>query len=291
MEKKQLLRRRPFLFLLACLTGATVAFGMRSEPSAARPLFGASLERYRTTLFADSSLFQTIVRGREMDRDVRSRSSVTFTNPRLLVSTPKTDASPLENNMEGLSVQTRFVTQRLVTTATPIVRFATGMRPGTREVVRRGMPRVVALTERVTQWNSVIVDRQIVNRALLQRGQPAVVVAAPPRSVSEAMALTGSRKLVAVYSMMATAYTAGSAQAVPTGRTATGLPARYGVVAVDPRVIPLGSRLYIEGYGTAVAADTGGAIVGNRIDLCMDSYQAAISFGRQPVKVYVLRNK
>lgn len=290
MEKKQLLKKRPFLFLLACLTGATVAFGMRSEPSAARPLFGTSLEHYRTTLFADSSLFQTIVR-REMDRDVRSRSSVTFTNPRLLVSTPKTDALPLENNMEGLSVQTRFVTQRLVTNAPPIVRFATGMHPGARKIVRRGTPRIVALTERVTQWNSVIVDRQVVNRALLQRGQPAVVVASPPRSVSEAMALMGSRKLVAVYSMMATAYTAGSAQAVPTGRTATGLPARYGVVAVDPRVIPLGSRLYIEGYGTAVAADTGGSIVGNRIDLCMDSYQAAISFGRQPVKVYVLRNK
>lgn len=55
------------------------------------------------------------------------------------------------------------------------------------------------------------------------------------------------------------------------GRTYTGVLAGYGVVAVDPRFMPLGTRLYIEGYGYAVAADTGGAIKGNRIDLAIDS--------------------
>lgn len=55
------------------------------------------------------------------------------------------------------------------------------------------------------------------------------------------------------------------------GRTFTGVLAGYGVVAVDPRFMPLGTRLYIEGYGYAVAADTGGAIKGNRIDLAIDS--------------------
>ena len=69
---------------------------------------------------------------------------------------------------------------------------------------------------------------------------------------------------------------------------------RYGVVAVDPRVIPLGSRLYIEAengtwiYGTAVAADTGGAIKGNKIDLYVESYSDAINFGRRKAKVYIL---
>ena len=59
-------------------------------------------------------------------------------------------------------------------------------------------------------------------------------------------------------------------------------------VAVDPNVIPLGSRLYIPGYGEAIAADTGGAIVGNTIDLCMESYDEAIQFGRRSVEVYVI---
>jgi 3D (Asp-Asp-Asp) domain-containing protein len=59
-------------------------------------------------------------------------------------------------------------------------------------------------------------------------------------------------------------------------------------VAVDPNVIPLGTRLYIPGYGLPLAADTGGAIIGNKIDLCMEDYHAAWEFGRRMVKVYVL---
>ena len=51
----------------------------------------------------------------------------------------------------------------------------------------------------------------------------------------------------------------------------------------DPDVIPLGTRLFIPGYGEAIAADTGGAIVGNKIDLVMDSYGEAMDFGRQDV--------
>lgn len=76
--------------------------------------------------------------------------------------------------------------------------------------------------------------------------------------------------------------------------TATGMLARYGVVAVDPSVIPLGSRLYIvtnDGfivYGHAVAGDTGGAIKGDRIDLCFDTVQQALMFGRRECTVYIL---
>lgn len=72
------------------------------------------------------------------------------------------------------------------------------------------------------------------------------------------------------------------------GLTATGIPARYGVVAVDPDVIPLGTRLYIPGYGVALAADTGGMIEGAMIDLCMEDYDECIQFGRRDIDVYVL---
>lgn len=71
-------------------------------------------------------------------------------------------------------------------------------------------------------------------------------------------------------------------------RTAIGLLAQRGVVAVDPSVIPLGSRLFVEGYGYAIAGDTGGAIQGMRIDLCFNTYDEAIHFGRQTVKVYII---
>lgn len=63
---------------------------------------------------------------------------------------------------------------------------------------------------------------------------------------------------------------------------------RKGLVAVDPSVIPLGTRLYIPGYGYAVADDIGGAIKGHRIDLAFDSHREALNFGMQRVTVYVV---
>lgn len=73
-----------------------------------------------------------------------------------------------------------------------------------------------------------------------------------------------------------------------TDSTATGLRAQHGVIAVDPRVIPLGTRVNVEGYGNAIAGDTGSAIKGNRIDLCFDTLAECNSYGKRTVKVEIL---
>ncbi len=92
-----------------------------------------------------------------------------------------------------------------------------------------------------------------------------------------------------VVSMIATGYDTSQAT-IPggSGRTATGIRAERGVCAVDPRVIKLGTIVYVEGYGEAICADTGGAIKGNRIDLCFDSRREALNWGRRTVKVHIL---
>ena len=64
---------------------------------------------------------------------------------------------------------------------------------------------------------------------------------------------------------------------------------RKGVAAVDPTVIPMGTKLWIEGYGEAIAEDQGSAIKGNRIDLAFNNRSEALDYGIQPVKVYVLK--
>ena len=87
-------------------------------------------------------------------------------------------------------------------------------------------------------------------------------------------------------SMVSTAYTPHDAGC--NSRTSTGAIAQKGVVAIDPSVIPYGTRLYIPGYGVAVAADCGGAIKGNRIDLCYSTLNEAYQWGRKNVTVYVL---
>lgn len=81
------------------------------------------------------------------------------------------------------------------------------------------------------------------------------------------------------------------------GITSSGMRVRKGVIAVDPRVIPLGTRVYVEvagrtpDYGYAVAADTGSGIKNNRIDLYVDDYQYALNWGIKKVKVYILLNE
>ena len=69
------------------------------------------------------------------------------------------------------------------------------------------------------------------------------------------------------------------------GRTATGLPVGWGVVAVDPGVIPLGTHMTVPGYGEAVAADTGGAIIGSTIDLWFPTVAQANAWGRRTVTI------
>ena len=89
------------------------------------------------------------------------------------------------------------------------------------------------------------------------------------------------------FTVEATAYCGG-------GTTATGTPARYGAIAVDPDVIPYGTRMYIVScdgnwvYGVATAEDCGGAINGYIIDLYFDSYDTCIQFGRRDCTVYIL---
>lgn len=90
-----------------------------------------------------------------------------------------------------------------------------------------------------------------------------------------------------VLTLTATGY--GPGENGPWGnRTALGTRVRFGVVAVDPRVIKLGTRLYVEGYGECVAEDTGGAIKGMRIDLAFNSDSVANQYGRRRVRVVIL---
>lgn len=75
-------------------------------------------------------------------------------------------------------------------------------------------------------------------------------------------------------------------------RTATGSKPKGGrTIAVDPRIIPFGSTVYIEGYGYFIAEDTGGAIKGNRIDIFIEDYNKAKQLGRKTANVWILGKK
>jgi 3D (Asp-Asp-Asp) domain-containing protein/LysM repeat protein len=113
---------------------------------------------------------------------------------------------------------------------------------------------------------------------------PAVQEQAPAPAVEAA---APSSKEITVE---ATAYTATCEGC--SGITATGINLlenpNQKVISVDPSVIPLGSKVYVEGYGEAIAGDTGGAIKGNKIDVFIPSKQEAVDFGRKQLKVTIL---
>lgn len=70
--------------------------------------------------------------------------------------------------------------------------------------------------------------------------------------------------------------------------TASGTLVRHGVIAVDPNMIPLGTRVFIPGYGEAVAEDIGGSIKGHRIDVAFDSHEEALAFGRRDLEIIII---
>lgn len=118
--------------------------------------------------------------------------------------------------------------------------------------------------------------------------------ATPAPKAQEEAAVTDANGAPVSYkkklTMKATAYTPDPRENGGYTTTAIGTPLKKGVVAVDPKVIPLRTKLYIEGYGYARAEDTGGAIKGNRIDLLFLTKSEMRKFGRQDVTVYILND-
>lgn len=139
------------------------------------------------------------------------------------------------------------------------------------------------------------VYREAVSESVIKEAVPTVVTIGTkerPSITRGGKTYTYSRKIT----VKATAYDTSPGENGGYSRTALGMKPGFGIVAVDPRVIPLGSKLYIEStddgkswtYGYAIAGDTGGAIKGNRVDLCYNSQYECILFGRRSATVYVL---
>jgi len=117
--------------------------------------------------------------------------------------------------------------------------------------------------------------------------KPVVASAATATTVSRGSSEPSSGK---EFYVTATAYTPNCSGC--SGISATGINLNSGsglkVIAVDPSVIKLGSKVWVEGYGTAIAGDTGGAIKGNRIDILVQSESQASNWGVRKVRIKVL---
>lgn len=153
------------------------------------------------------------------------------------------------------------------------------MEKGITRLVRKGEPGLSQKIVCITYLNGKEVDRSVTENKVITQPKSRLIAMGSISSVSR----SGRRfEFDRIKFVEATAYS-------HTGRrTSSGAYPEVGTVAVDPSVIPMGSKLYVEGYGFAKAQDIGGAIVGNRIDLFMESTREALRWGRRDVKVYII---
>jgi 3D (Asp-Asp-Asp) domain-containing protein len=149
-----------------------------------------------------------------------------------------------------------------------------------------------AVMKRVKLYGNDIIEESSYESEIVNKPVSAVLVLGTSKNLNP---ITVPKESYAhmTYDMESTAYDPSpeSNSLEWAGITALGWRTRYGIVAVDPKVIPLRSLVFIEGYGLAWAGDTGGDIKGKRIDLCYNTTKQAMRWGRRKIKVYILGTK
>lgn len=166
---------------------------------------------------------------------------------------------------------------------------------GKEKVVEEGKNGLITKIYKITKENGKEVDRKLIDEKVEDSKDRVIAIGTKKAPVKKAVSKPKSKpasqpKSGKVFYMTASAYTASCNGC--SGFTSTGINLKANphmkVVAVDPSVIPLGTKLWVEGYGNAVAGDTGGSIRGHRVDLHFPTKSAAYQFGRKQVKVKII---
>ena len=180
-------------------------------------------------------------------------------------------------------VESRIVVREERLPFARIARSDPALPRGMTRLVQSGHPGSRVSRIAVTTADGVVVNRQVVGSMMIRSPRDQILQVGTRRIIASRGEFAGKE----ILTLEATAYAPWDGPGT-NDITAIGLKAGFGVVAVDPEVIPLRSRLFIEGYGPAIAGDTGGAIKGHRIDLGFNTVREAVIFGRRPVRVFIL---
>ena len=191
-----------------------------------------------------------------------------------------------------LHIATDHIKDFVITTMLPFereTRYTTELAPGEAKVIQEGKYGELTTVTKVVYSAGEEVGRTVESVSMTREAQNEILLVGNSSSndANQSRNMKNGYEYEYELVMEATAYSA--KQKGLSNYTKSGDLAVYGVVAVDPKVIPLGTWLYIEGYGKALASDTGGHIKGDRIDLCFNSVAECFQFGRRDIKVYVLK--
>lgn len=209
----------------------------------------------------------------------------------------------LEENVEPNGVISVIRVEKVTDVVEEPIDFAvvtkkdSGLAKGTEKVVQEGKNGLLKKEYEVTKENGHEVERTLLSETTVKESEDKIVavgtkelVVQVSRGKSNSSNSNSSSSGGKEMYVNASAYTANCNGC--SGKTATGIDLRANpnlkVIAVDPSVIPLGTKVWVEGYGHAIAGDTGGAIKGNKIDVFLPSKEQAYRFGRKKVKIRIL---
>ncbi|NLW47148.1 MAG: DUF348 domain-containing protein [Firmicutes bacterium] len=230
--------------------------------------------------------FKTIARP---VKEVLTKAGIKFDGDDIVKPGLKVVAEP-DSKIQIIDVRTEVVTKEVPVNPQTEYQRDQNLERGIRKTIRSGKSGLAEHQIRMTYHDGKLIKQSTLTKRIIKPVVNELIAVGTKPVVRTLVTSRGTYRYVEARVMEATAYYPGpeSCGKYADGYTYTGKKAGYGVVAVDPRVIKLGTQLYIEGYGKAEAADIGGAIKGNIIDLCYETYQEAIRFGRKKVKVYIL---
>lgn len=187
-----------------------------------------------------------------------------------------------------------------------VMQASSSLLEGNEVILQQGVNGVRQYTYDIIYKNGVMTDRVLAGTSVYEKPVNEIVAYGTSTSIppSSSFSVSTTSKILTLedgtqipydsyIDVVATAYTTEGADF---NITKSGAVAQYGIIAVDPKVIPLGTKMYVVAadgtwvYGYAVAGDTGGFIKGYRIDLFYDTNAECITFGRQKARVYILHS-
>lgn len=192
--------------------------------------------------------------------------------------------------VEIIRVETKTISEMVNIPFKEVINRKSSIPNTKRMITQEGKDGEKKITYLVTYENGKEASRKVIEETVVKNPQNRIIVqgAYPSMPISrDGRTMTYKR----VFTARATAYWAiygvGTTYTA-SGRKAVRNPDGYSTISVDPRVLPYGTKVFVEGYGFAIAADTGSAIKGNTIDVYFNTYKEACRWGVKYVKVYVL---
>lgn len=189
-----------------------------------------------------------------------------------------------------IRVERKAITQSAPINFNTVVKNDESMLKSQKKVLQEGESGEKQITTNVVYENGKESSRKIIKETITKKPKDKIIAQGTLSPSPVSRGNTPSFAKSGVLRVKATAYWAVNgvnSTYTYSGRKAVRNPNGYSTIAVDPRVIPLGTKLYVDGYGYAIAADTGTSVKGNFIDVYFDTYKEACNWGLKYVNVHI----